>query len=301
MADWPVSTPTAAAILAAVTSATWGDSVTLTAGVVYVGTVTLPAKPGYTGTPVTIRSTPHASLPATGTRINPAVQGPLLAKVQPVQNSGSQNLGCIDTEPGAEGYVIQHLEFQQSFTGPGTMVKIGNQDPLFFRRSHQPNAITIRACHFNANSTNSRWGTRRGAGLHGTNITLRDCVFSNIGSPTSATDSQCVWLMNGVGPYTIVNNTLQGGTENFLTGGDLPYIRSTGTISASPAPTTTACRIVITNGGDAPLVGQTIALSTLNGGLPWREHPSALTVTTVAADTYRPHLCGDWQRADRGR
>jgi hypothetical protein len=207
-----------------------------------------------------------------------------MAKMRATQGASSQNEPALETGGAVTGVKIEHIEFDQSMYGGGNMVSIGANDSTQKLRSQQPDNVQVRACFFNAASTNPVWGHRRGIEMHGKNMVLVDCYFKNIGNPTGSADSSVFWALNGQGPYTIRNNYMEGGVYNVMTGGDQGFISSVATQQASPVPTETSVRVVITNGGEPPLIGQTVALTTRNG--TWRFHPTVTNVTEINATTY---------------
>jgi hypothetical protein len=62
----------------------------------------------------------------------------------------------------------------------------------------------------------------RGLALHGTNVTITRNHIA--GWLERGRESQAVWLLNGAGPYTIVDNYLEASGENLMAGGDDPRI-----------------------------------------------------------------------------
>lgn len=60
-------------------------------------------------------------------------------------------------------------------------------------------------------------GGKRGFGLHGVNITLKDCEAHNFWR--QGQDSQAIWINNGPGPYTIDGGFFEGSGENIMVGG----------------------------------------------------------------------------------
>jgi hypothetical protein len=65
-------------------------------------------------------------------------------------------------------------------------------------------------------------GGHRGFALHGAVITVRDCTVT--GFWEVGRDSQAIWIQNGPGPYTIVENYLEASGENIMVGGDTIHI-----------------------------------------------------------------------------
>ena len=59
--------------------------------------------------------------------------------------------------------------------------------------------------------------TSRGIWMQGTHMGIIDCHIDDVVRP--GFDTQAILMGNGAGPYTIVNNNLQGGGENIMCGG----------------------------------------------------------------------------------
>jgi hypothetical protein len=59
---------------------------------------------------------------------------------------------------------------------------------------------------------------KRALNFHGINMVLMDSWID--GPRVNKQDSQVVWINSGVGPYVILNNYLEGGSETLMVGGD---------------------------------------------------------------------------------
>jgi hypothetical protein len=82
------------------------------------------------------------------------------------------------------------------------------------RPEHQPRDIIVDRCYFTATPTDN---IRRAIGIHGSNITVRNTFIEY--AKDFNTDSQAIISYNGIGPYTLENNFLEGAAENVMFGG----------------------------------------------------------------------------------
>jgi len=86
------------------------------------------------------------------------------------------------------------------------------------RPEHQPRNIVVDRCYFTASPTDN---VRRAIGMHGSNITIRNTFIEY--AKDSGTDSQAIGSYNGIGPYVIENNFLEGAAENVMFGGAIGW------------------------------------------------------------------------------
>ena len=187
-----------------------GDTIRLVAGATYTGTFTLPVKAA--GDPILIRTNaPDSELPPAGTRIRSA-HFPLLAKV--VANSGS----VFTAAPGAHDFRLLGLEISPT---PGTflynVVIMG--DGTETSVAQQPHDIVFERCYIHGDPVA---GSRRGIALNGRGISVLDSRLSDF--KEVGADSQALAGWSGAGPFTIVNNYLEGAAENLMFGGADPTL-----------------------------------------------------------------------------
>ncbi len=84
----------------------------------------------------------------------------------------------------------------------------------------QPNFIVFDQCYFHGQAGQGGSGTcitRRGLRVNGKNLVVQNCSFNNI--KTWSADNQCINGWGGSGPISVINNFLEGTTENILFGG----------------------------------------------------------------------------------
>ncbi|TLZ69429.1 MAG: hypothetical protein E6K14_09425, partial [Methanobacteriota archaeon] len=187
-----------------------GDTIQLAAGATYTGPFTLPTKSG--GAFIVIRtSTPDWALPPPGTRIRTS-DVPRLARVD--ASGGS----VFATAPGAHHYRFVGLEIAPT---PGTflynIVLLGDgTESAVDQQSHD---IVIEHCYIHGDAVA---GSRRGIAMNGVNVGVYDSIladFKEVGA-----DSQALAGWSGAGPFTIVNNELEGAGENLMFGGADPSV-----------------------------------------------------------------------------
>jgi len=95
-------------------------------------------------------------------------------------------------------------------------------DFMATRVEDQPADVTLDTLEITAGSQ----GGRRGIALHGVSLTVQGCRV--VGFWNRGQDAQAVWIHNGPGPYTVVDNYLEGSGENIMAGGE--HIRIAGCI-----------------------------------------------------------------------
>ena len=187
-----------------------GDTIQLAAGATYTGPFTLPTKIGSAF--IVIRtSTPDSALPPPGTRIRTS-DVPRLARVD--ASGGS----VFATAPGAHHYRFVGLEIAPT---PGTFlynaVLLGDgTESTVDQQSHD---IVIEHCYIHGDAVA---GSRRGIAMNGVNVGVYDSIladFKEVGA-----DSQALAGWSGAGPFTIVNNELEGAGENLMFGGADPSV-----------------------------------------------------------------------------
>ena len=187
-----------------------GDTIQLAAGATYTGSFTLPAKTGSAF--IVIRtSTLDSALPPPGTRIRTS-DVPRLARVDAPGGS------VFVAAAGAHHYRFVGLEIAPT---PGTflynVILLG--DGTESAVDQQPHDIVIEHCYIHGDAAA---GSRRGIAMNGVNVSVYDSIvadFKEVGA-----DSQALAGWSGAGPFTIVNNELEGAGENVIFGGADPSV-----------------------------------------------------------------------------
>ncbi|HYU06418.1 MAG TPA: hypothetical protein VEM77_04485, partial [Thermoplasmata archaeon] len=187
-----------------------GDTIQLAAGATYTGSFTLPAKTGSAF--IVIRtSTLDSALPPPGTRIRTS-DVPRLARVDAPGGS------VFVAAAGAHHYRFVGLEIAPT---PGTflynVILLG--DGTESAVDQQPHDIVIEHCYIHGDAAA---GSRRGIAMNGVSVSVYDSIvadFKEVGA-----DSQALAGWSGAGPFTIVNNELEGAGENLMFGGADPSV-----------------------------------------------------------------------------
>ena len=192
---------------AAINKANPGDEIVLQAGATFTGNYTLPNKGGASGW-ITIRSSQLASLPPSGTRVNPSMAG-LMPKIVARGSATAFNVAA-----GAHNYRMIGLEIT---VAPGTPISYGlimSGDPSDTNAADLPNGIIwdrdfvhgSALCH-----------CKFGAQMNGTNYAIVDSYFSDFHAVGQ--DAMAIFTYITPGPLKIVNNELDGAAENVMFGG----------------------------------------------------------------------------------
>jgi len=205
-----IDVPPGGDLQAALDQAQPGDTIRLAAGATYTGWFTLPAKTG-TGD-ILIRTTaPDSALPPAGTRINPS-SFPALARINAAAGGS-----VFTTDPGAHNYRFLGLEIAP--TAGAFLYNVVTLGAAETSVNQQPHNITFERCYIHGDAVA---GSRRGIAMNGVNIGVYDSIltdFKEVGA-----DSQALAGWNGAGPFTIVNNELEGAGENLIFGGADPQV-----------------------------------------------------------------------------
>src|SRR3989449_1987225 len=207
---WIIDVPPGGDLQAALDQAQPGDTIRLAAGATYTGWFTLPAKPG-AGDILIRTSAPDSALPPAGTRINPS-SFPSLARINAAAGGS-----VFTADPGAHNYRFRGLEIAPT---PGTflynVVTLGAAETSV---AQQPHDIAFERCYIHGDPVA---GSRRGIALNGRSISVLDSRLSDF--KEVGADSQALAGWSGAGPFTIVNNYLEGAGENLMFCGAEPNL-----------------------------------------------------------------------------
>jgi hypothetical protein len=234
-----VSVPAAAATLtvcssgcaygslqSAIDAAQPGDTILLRAGETYVGNFVLRAKAAGATAAITIRSdAPASSLPADGVRLVPAGRpGANTERSALARLTGPGGIWkttpVLSAEPRAHHYTLRFLEIDGvSQEGWQTLVQLGSNTPEQASLDRVPYAIVLDRVFIHGHPVQMQ---KRCVALDGRDLELRNSYVVECGSPFS--DAQAVAGFNAPGPLRIVNNHLEGTSENIMFGGADPYI-----------------------------------------------------------------------------
>jgi hypothetical protein len=189
-----------------------GDVITLAPGAVFTGNFLLPKKSG-NGWIVVRSGASDDKLPAPGARVTSAF-APAMPKIL------SPNQGpAVYTDAGAHHYRFIGIEFSTTADVKEiyTIVAFGGEQAS---DTDTPHNLILDRCYVHGLPG---LGSRRGVLLNSASSSIIDSHISEI--HTAGTDSQGVLGYNGPGPFKIMNNFIEGATENILFGGADPKIR----------------------------------------------------------------------------
>jgi hypothetical protein len=164
----------------------------------------------------TIESSAIASLPA-GQRVTPAQEN-----LMPNVLTRGNNEAVIKTEAGAHHYRIRGLEISATADDNAdiltSMVTLGTDLTTQSTVESVPHHIDIDRCYIHQNLQNpDEHHVKRMISLHSGLTTITNCHIS--GAHHASAEVQAINGYNGTGPYFIINNYIEGATENIMMGG----------------------------------------------------------------------------------
>ncbi len=200
-----VNVPAGGNLQSALNAARPGDTITLAAGASYVGHFVLAPNPGPQW--ITIQSSAMNSLPAAGNRVSNTQSAAMPKLVSPDD-------GAVLLVPdGANYYHLIGLEFQ-------TVPNIYVQDLIDVgTASDSSTALLPHDIDFDRDYIHGDpiAGGKRGIALNGGSTIVENCYVS--GFVSTWQDTQALYGWDGPGPYKIINNYLEAGTETVAFGG----------------------------------------------------------------------------------
>ena len=204
-----VAVPAGGSLQAALEQAQPGDVITLEAGAIYVGPITLPNKPGEQW--ITVRtSTPDGSFPAPGRRVDPS-HARLMPKLVGVSGP------ALSSAPGAHHYRFIGIEVRpREGSMVQTLVELGKGGTTL---ADMPHHIVFDRCYIHGDA---KLGARRGIALNAAEAAVVDSYLSDF--KEAGTDTQAIAGWSGPGPFKVANNYLEAAGENLLFGGADPSI-----------------------------------------------------------------------------
>ena len=199
---------------AAINAAQPGDTINVEAGATFVGSFLLPQKVG--DAYVTIQSSRAGELPAAGQRVGPQ-HAPLMAKLA----SPGYNQPALWTAPGAHHYRVVGLEItlrdHNAFVSD--LVTLAQGDNLQGTLAAVPHHLTLDRCYIHGLPG---YHLKRGIALNSAHTEILGCYISEIHAAYFESQAICGW--DGPGPFRIINNYVEGATENLMFGGADPTI-----------------------------------------------------------------------------
>ena len=204
---------TVAELKKALDSAVPGDTIVLDAGATYQGNFTLPVKANPNNKWIYIVGSALSSLPAAGTRVNPASDAAKMPKVVTANTTAAFTI-----PPGGNHYRLVGLEIYSASTAGGSSSQSPYSQMLVYGASvpNQPlvDSITVDRCYIHGSATVD---VRQGVTANGSNFAIIDSYISEIHQSTN--DSQAILAYYSPGPIKIVNNYLEATGENVMFGG----------------------------------------------------------------------------------
>jgi hypothetical protein len=192
-------------VQAAIDAAGAGDSIILTAGATYTGSLVLRNK-GTLNAVITIRSSYNSF--RDGVRVGPADASKMARLV-----AAGASLQTFETEHGANHYRLSGLEIVPAAGSYAwDIVRIGLGDETV--DADLPSGITLDHVYIHADPA---VGSKRAVAVNGKNLTIADSYIADIFSTSQDAQAICGW--NGPGPITISNNYLEASGEVILFGG----------------------------------------------------------------------------------
>jgi len=198
---WNVST--AAQFTTALNNSQPGDVIVLSAGSIYSGNFTLPAKTNPSHKWIYIVTSDYAGLPAPGVRVAPSDA----SHMPKVQNATGNYVFTLAV--GADHWRFVGLEITSPAVSTTELMASGVDIGLTM-----PDSITIDRCYLHGTNTTD---VRRAVDLNASNYAIIDSYIANIHQ--NGSDSQAVAGWFTPGPIKIVNNYLEAASENSLFGG----------------------------------------------------------------------------------
>lgn len=189
-----------------------GDTILLEAGATFKGKFVLPAKQG--DEYITIRSSaPDAQLPPAETRLDPQKYAAVLPKILTISSDPA-----IVTAKNAHHYRFVGVEISSATENyVYNLVLLGDENQA---ASETPHHFEFDRCYLHPNAKGK---TRRGIGLISSETTIKNSYLAGFAYAEEETQAIAGWV--GPGPYKIINNYIEAGSENVFFGGDASHIK----------------------------------------------------------------------------
>jgi len=197
---------------AALDAAQPGDELVLAAGATFTGNFELQPKSGNGW--VVVRTSDLSSLPPLGQRIDPTQVASHLPKILT-----NNSVPAISAQSGAAFWRFVGVEvgFAPGVATNYNLVLLGDGTQTV--EADLPHHIVFDRSWIHGNDTGD---LRRGITLNGDSIGIVGCDVSNFHEVGG--DSQALAGWNGGGPFTVLNNYLEGAAETVLFGGADPKV-----------------------------------------------------------------------------
>jgi hypothetical protein len=200
---------------AAINSALPGDVIELANGATFSGNFTLPNKVTSSTNWIVIRPANMSGVPAAGSRMTPSQAAAAnLPKVVSISNQGAFN-----TDFGAHHFRLVALEVTVPATINNTgLIRLGTSYEATVAQLPHDLVLDRMYIHGTASGNNRRCVSLNGASTAVIDSYISDCHEYNV-------DAQAIAGWSGPGPFKIVNNYIEGSSENMNWGGGDPLIQ----------------------------------------------------------------------------
>jgi hypothetical protein len=205
-----IQVPAGGDLQAAIDRASPGDTIVLEPGAVYTGPFTLPEKPGSAFITITTRG---PAIVAEGQRIGADAAAHLAVLRAPSGES------AIRTSPGAHHWRLQLLAILGGPSPGRDLVSLGDGSPAQASLAAVPHDLVVDRCIIRGDSAS---GQRRCIALNSARTRIANSYVADCKSADAEAQAIAGW--NGPGPFTIVDNYLEGAGENVMFGGADPAI-----------------------------------------------------------------------------
>jgi hypothetical protein len=212
---WPAHTSTD--FKNALNSASPGDTIVLDAGVTYQGNFTFPVKSNPTNQWIYIVGSALSSLPAPGTRVNPATDAAQMPKIVSTNVTAPLTFAVAANHyrlVGLEVYGASTYGCNPSATPPVNCFGYALIGDVSAIGKTPPDSITIDRCYVHGQPNIDQ---RRAIGVNASNLAVIDSYINEIHMPGFDTQAIAEWFSPG--PIKIVNNLLSASSEDVSFGG----------------------------------------------------------------------------------
>jgi hypothetical protein len=207
-----------------------GDEIVISANVTFTGSVTLPLRCGTNPAWTIIRTSAMGSLPPLGTRVHPATHASAMPKILADQSSvpalktrQATSSTCVAQKfwiVGLEISVIPGIAVTGNLVEIGYMTPGGSGEPDPARMARN---IYVDRCFIHGAPSQGPNGkeTVHGVRLEGRSMALINSHLSDF-QAIGNRQGQGLLVSDGVGPFQITNNYIEGSGQNVLFGGQDP-------------------------------------------------------------------------------
>ena len=204
-----------------------GDTIVLQAGATFTGNFTLPIKSNSNNKWIVIKSSNESQLPAPGIRVQPSNA----ANMPKIVTANTNYALSADRSAGYYRFIGVEVTDSGAPSQYGALFPDGTRGAYNYgvielgrggrdtQLSHLPHHIIFDRSYIHAQPKTS---SRRGFAFNGAHLAIIDSYVSSF--KEVGADTQAIGGWNGVGPFKIVNNYLEGAGENVMFGGASPSV-----------------------------------------------------------------------------